>query len=478
MAKSSKPKASLQSKKHLARLERERIYRRNILIVTIAVLVIVVGLVGFGILNNTVLKANQPVAVVNGERITTKAWQAQVRYARNRLVSSAQQEFQFIQMLGNDPNSIGQFANDLMNVQSQLAPETIGKQVLDTMVDDALVRQEAKRRGITVTKAEVDHYIQDALGYYPNGTPTAEPTLPISPTATLTSLQMTLVPPTATPTETAIPTPTLTPTVTAVVTATATIAVTPTASPSPTITPTELPTATPTEYTQEGFQTRYKDTLDNLQKNVNFNGSDLIYLVTNQLYRQKVQKAVLDELNVKPEEEQVWARHILVADEATAKNIEDQLSKGADFCKLAAQYSTDTSNKDNCGDLGWFGKGQMVPEFETAAWALQVGQISQPVQTSFGWHIIQVLGHENRPLDSTAFQQLQSQSFQTWLTDLRNKSTVDIKSYWTDRVPTEPTLPSQITDFLNQIQQQQQSQPLLPTAPVTPQAPTTPQATP
>jgi len=108
MAKTSKQKASLQSKKHLARLERERIYRRNIIIITIAIVVVVVGVIGFGILNNTVLKANQPVAVVNGENISTKAWQAQVRYARNRLVTSATQEFQFIQMLANDPSSMGQ----------------------------------------------------------------------------------------------------------------------------------------------------------------------------------------------------------------------------------------------------------------------------------------------------------------------------------------------------------------------------------
>ncbi len=99
---------------------------------------------------------------------------------------------------------------------------------------------------------------------------------------------------------------------------------------------------------------------------------------------------------------EVKARHILVSVEQDApeekvaeaqKKIEEikkQLDKGADFAELAKQYSDDKSNAENGGDLGWFGKGVMVKEFEEAAFALDMGKVSAPVRTQFGFHLIKV----------------------------------------------------------------------------------------
>ena len=89
--------------------------------------------------------------------------------------------------------------------------------------------------------------------------------------------------------------------------------------------------------------------------------------------------------------EQVHAMHILMADLATAQQVEKELIEGTDFAALAAKYSTDAGSKAAGGDLGWFERGKMVPEFEDAAFSLQPGETSEPVQTQYGYHIIRVV---------------------------------------------------------------------------------------
>lgn len=91
--------------------------------------------------------------------------------------------------------------------------------------------------------------------------------------------------------------------------------------------------------------------------------------------------------NYQPE---IKARHILVADEATANTVKQKLDGGAKFEDVAKEYSTDKASAQNGGDLGWFGTGKMDPDFEKAAYALKVNEISAPVKTQFGYHIIQV----------------------------------------------------------------------------------------
>jgi hypothetical protein len=114
--------------------------------------------------------------------------------------------------------------------------------------------------------------------------------------------------------------------------------------------------------------------------------------------------------------EQVHARQILVATEDQAIAARKELDAGADFAAVAAKYSTDTGSKDKGGDLGWFGKGVMIPEFETVAFSLKPGEISQPVKSQFGYHIIQVLEKDpNHPLDAAALLQAKEKGYQTWL---------------------------------------------------------------
>ncbi|MGG0286949.1 peptidylprolyl isomerase [Peribacillus butanolivorans] len=88
---------------------------------------------------------------------------------------------------------------------------------------------------------------------------------------------------------------------------------------------------------------------------------------------------------------QIKARHILVKDKKTADEVKAKLDKGEDFAKLAKEYSTDTGTKDKGGELGWFGKGEMVPAFEEAAYKMKKDEISAPIKSDYGYHIIQLL---------------------------------------------------------------------------------------
>jgi len=87
---------------------------------------------------------------------------------------------------------------------------------------------------------------------------------------------------------------------------------------------------------------------------------------------------------------QVQAAHILVKTKEEALGIAFDLGQGKDFAELAKAKSNCPSSKKG-GELGWFGRGQMVKKFETACFSMQKGEISSPIQTQFGWHIIKVL---------------------------------------------------------------------------------------
>ncbi|MEO1107285.1 MAG: peptidylprolyl isomerase [Pseudomonadota bacterium] len=109
-------------------------------------------------------------------------------------------------------------------------------------------------------------------------------------------------------------------------------------------------------------------------------------------------------------EDEFDASHILVESEDEAKVIKAQLDDGADFAEMAREHSTGPSGP-NGGSLGWFGKGQMVPEFENAVVGLEKGQISDPVQTQFGWHL--VILNDKRKSEAPALEAVRDELTQT-----------------------------------------------------------------
>ncbi len=135
------------------------------------------------------------------------------------------------------------------------------------------------------------------------------------------------------------------------------------------------------------------------------------------------------------EEEQVKVSHILVDNEKQAQEIRQKLLEGQDFAELAKEYSLDDQNKDSGGDLGMVSRGQMVEEFEAAAFALPVGEISSPIETSFGFHIIKVtekvpaktatLEKNKEEIHNTLLNQKMEAEYSTWLEEMLKKHKVE-----------------------------------------------------
>jgi len=128
------------------------------------------------------------------------------------------------------------------------------------------------------------------------------------------------------------------------------------------------------------------------------------------------------------QEKQVKASHILVDTEEKAKEIKEKLTNGEDFAQLAKENSTDTETREKGGELGFFGSGKMVKEFEEAAFALNVGEISTPVKTEYGYHIIKVeeitdaqeanYDQSKGEITNILFDQKAGTEFDTWLQEM------------------------------------------------------------
>lgn len=448
MAKESTTKTQKSmTKKHLAKVERERRQNRILTIGIITIIAAVVILVALSMYSDQIndfyiTKFVNPKAAakVGDSTITVKEFHDRVSYERFQLV------YTYETYASSYFASF--FQDQLQTWQDELDNYIqFGSDTLDTMIGERALMLKANQMGITVTDEELEEQFQTLLNYYPKGTPTtSEPTATMTyyPTSTLNSQQETLTykTPTSTPTETAIATEIealTTETPTEAPTEDATAEVTEEANATPTETPTITPTATP--YTYEGYQSYYSTVVANLTSQTSFTEAELREYIRSYLYQQKVFLKVSE--SVSPDQEMVWARHILVADEATAQQVLDKLKAGEDWNTLALEYSTDTSTSADGGDLGWFTKGKMVKPFEDAAWALGIGEISEPVETDYGFHIIQVLGHEVRQLSADELSTAQTNAYNQFIEDAKEEFGVTKYDVWAKNVPTEPTIPDE-----------------------------------
>ena len=438
-------KKAVLHKKHVARLQREQQQSRMILYAFVGILAAVVLLLVYGYLDINYFQLQKPVAKVGDTEILASQFEPRVRMQRQQILAQYNQYAQYGQLFGMDVQT------QLTQLETQLnSTETIGQSVLDQMINEQLIRLEAAKRGITVSDAELNEAKQSSFAFFPNGSPT--------PTVTPTEVTLPEVPAeaykivTKTPLPTATLEFTLTPEVTTgtvEATATAQPSATPTATLEPIRTATQGPTATAsptaTPYTLEGFNTQFSDAQERMQK-LGLKEKDYLEFFDLQVLERKL----LDDLTAElPRvEKQVWARHILVADEVTALTVIERLNSGEDFAVLAKELSTDTGSAQNGGDLGWFGSGAMVAEFETAAFALEKpgDYTTTPVASDFGFHIIQLIAKQDRPLTAEQYDAAKNKVFSDWLTAAREEYGVETFDIWKQHVPTEPNFVTLATD--------------------------------
>ncbi len=176
----------------------------------------------------------------------------------------------------------------------------------------------------------------------------------------------------------------------------------------------------------------YKEGIDNeVEKDSSF-AKQKETLLLNVLYKKEiVDKTKATEAEIKEEydkqKEEIHAAHILVVTKEEADKIHQQLKGGTDFTQLAKEKSIDPSAKNNGGDLGFFGRGKMIPEFQDVAFSLKEGDISRPVQTQYGWHVIKMI--EKRQQQQSPYEEAKKQ-IQSRLDQTKREKRV--KEYFND----------------------------------------------
>lgn len=379
----------------IGRVEREQRLTKIIQYSMIGILVVVAAVVIGGLVISAYVTPNVVIATVYDEEITVGEFQTQVRFQRAQMIDTMNQYAQLYQVY-TDPSFQQQISSYIQQVQVQLEdPQALGQAIINQMIDDVLVKREAESRGITVTEDEVLAEVGSSFGYYPDGYPTFTPA------------------PTAEPVEDGEDTD---------------VAATP------------MPE--PTSVTEAEFEQSVSDYLDAFDQ-YGVTREALFDLIEAQLYREKLSDELAE--GIDNMEDQVWARHILVEDEETAESVLERLEAGESFEDLAAELSIDTSNAQEGGDLGWFREGMMVGPFNDAAFGAEVGEVVGPVETQFGYHIIEVLGHEMRPMAEADFNNLVNLALIDLLSEIKGPAEeagdIVLNPEWTKYTPDDPRSP-------------------------------------
>lgn len=423
--RSSRPTAPQRRK---SRREQEAQHQRVFFISMLACVVLVVVILGGGIVYEYVIKPNAVLAEVNGHEIRRKdywKYQSIVLYDNARQYESIASQFQ-----AQQPEQAAQYLQFAASFDLQREEVWGSTDVSDItvqqMVDDQLYLDGAEAMGISVSDEEAQLLALNRFSL-----PDA-PLVTPQPTPTMSSARSDMTTQTAeAELSIALGTPIGSP-----VAATPVPDAMPAATGTPEATPTILPLATPTlEESRTTAEIEFEIFRDEVFGPAHMSTDDYIRLwVVPQAVRERVDHQVTS--GVPQSDEQVEAEHILVGTQDLASEIYAQVTGGADFEQVARSSSTDTATSSTGGKLGWFTRAQMVPAFADAAFALRPGQISDPVQTQFGWHVIKVLDRsEDRPLSTEQYDLATESATSNWLETQRAQSDISTE-YEAEPTPT------------------------------------------
>ena len=458
---STKKKGAQAPRKSSPHSAKEQKQNRVIIIGFIITAVIIVGMIAYALLYDSVLKNYIAVAKVDNVKVDNKYFDQRVRLERYSYVQQYNMlysQYQMFASMEEYADYADYYINQMQQVQAALDDnEGFGEYVLDEIIDDQVIANKADELGVDVTDDEIDTLMTELFNFYPEGTPTPAPTSTPYTTPTVSAEQEAMLG--YTPTPEVEPTEVIDEAEEEPVAEESDVEATEEAATDEetvdevveetgeeteeasdlTATATVVPTATP--YTEELYQQELTNYIGELES-IGVEEKYFRKYVYFYLLKQKAQEKIYADVPV--EQDQVWARHILVETEEEAQEVLTRLDEGEDWNVIAAEVSLDTSNSANGGDLGWFNIGYMVEPFEEAAFALEVGEISDPVETDFGWHIIQIIGHEVRPLSSSDYEYAQQAAYGEWFTAAKEEANIEINKVWKDLVPDKPSLTDEI----------------------------------
>ncbi|MBV6435431.1 MAG: peptidylprolyl isomerase [Anaerolineae bacterium] len=416
------------------RHEREAAVQRLIVMSVVAAAVVIGILLVIAFVVDGIVRPSQNVATVSGESISVGDYQQRVRIERAlqiELINDALNDI--VEENGVTVDEAGNFVlqqQPYATYWSELnTSDVMGLRVLDDMVDDKLIAAAAAELGVTVTDEDVQAYIDDLIGYDPE----AVALIGTDPTATPE--------PTITPTPFVSPTPTTEPTATTAPTATPTIEG---ATPIPTATATVTPAPTeavPTRSAEE-VRTQFENQKQSFISEVARLSGASESAVLDVIRARALRKAVADHLSGSAEDETLYAdaRHILVETEEQAQDIIAALEGGESFGDLARAASTDTGSGANGGELGWAPVSNYVEPFANAVRDAEIGAIVGPVESEFGYHIIQVRAKENREATEAEIERAKDLVLTDWIDEVRTaaEGSYETTNAWASNIPQSP----------------------------------------
>lgn len=407
-------------KEYTSKAEREAVIQRWIILGTVIALIVGLVILGIAFLVDGVIVPSQAAAVVNGETITVRDFETRVRLERALINEQLNQGIALFASFGLSRDEIVQqlqsnppYSTYLSEIQ---VSDTLGNRVLNQMIDDVIVRQQAEELGVSVTEEDIQNEINQYFGYDPVAA-VAEPTPTSEPTASPTPF----VSPTPSPVPTNTPTPEFTPT--------------PTVTPLATNTP--VPTPGPTQR-YETFTSNRDGFFASIRSQAGVSDAEINAYFATLALRNKLRDTVFAETSRTAPF--VNARHILVDSEELAQELLEGLNAGESFAQLARSVSTDTGSGAQGGELGWSSPDNYVEPFADAVREAEVGALIGPVSTQFGWHIIQVRGREDREQTDAEYERTLDLEFDDYVAELRSSDTVTVEVFdiWVDNVPAEP----------------------------------------